>query len=156
MTAEIECAICLEVSVDPHTPPNCNHYYCKACFEKLQPNNGSLLCPQCRQPFKLADIKPYNVPQLPMKYCLDITCKPGNGCTKIHISDLCPRSEKLSKYSITPPTAEKVKALREEEDEVFKIPPKASYCFDITCPGGANAKCGKKHESDLLIGPLVS
>ncbi|KAM3173305.1 hypothetical protein ACTXT7_012760 [Hymenolepis weldensis] len=146
----MECAICLEVPVDPHTPKNCNHYYCKACFEKVLPNNGSLLCPQCRQPFKLEDIKPYNAPQHPMRYCLDIMCKPGSGCTKLHIDDLCPKLER------PPVAAKKVEVDLEDEVESFKLPPNVSYCFDITCPGGKKAKCGKKHESDLLVGPLAS
>lgn len=97
------------------------------------------------------DIKPY-VPKREFRYCMDLTCKPGSGCTKLHIDDLCPN---FPKYE--PPTSAPETDPRDDyKVDIYVMPEKATYCADITCPGGPYAKCGKKHESDLGINALAS
>ncbi|VDD75546.1 unnamed protein product [Mesocestoides corti] len=33
--------------------------------------------------------------------------------------------------------------------ETWKPPPDATFCFDVFCPGGKEARCGKTHEEDF-------
>lgn len=85
---------------------------------------------------------------------MDLTCAPDSGCEKLHINDLCPG---LPKYDL-----EDARNIPEDEPcdnykaDIFVIPDDATYCADISCPGGKKATCGKKHESDLGLTALPS
>ncbi|KAL5963614.1 Tripartite motif-containing protein 26 [Taenia solium] len=148
---EFECPICLDFTIDPYVPPDCQHFNCRRCFDTIQPVNGFLSCPQCRKLFKLDDIKPYEPPLPSIRYCLDLTCQPGSGCTKVHIDDLCKIPE-----TTTPPTQQPVEDEREDDDAIFQLPKDATYCTDICCPGGKDAKCRKWHEADLNLRALAT
>ncbi|VDM23181.1 unnamed protein product [Hydatigera taeniaeformis] len=148
---EFECPICLDFTIDPYVPPDCQHFNCRKCFDTIQSVDGLLSCPQCRKLFKIDDIKPYEPPLPSIKYCLDLSCQPNSGCTKLHLEDLCRISE-----TTTPPTKQATEDEKEDEGTIFKLPEDATYCTDICCPGGRNAKCGKKHEADLNLMALAS
>lgn len=140
----------MDLTIDPYVPPDCQHFNCRKCFDTIKPVNGQLTCPQCRKSFKLEDIRPYEPPLPSIKYCLDLTCQPGSGCTKVHIDDLC-------KIPVTTTPAPRVTlAEKEDEDDIFQLPKDATYCTDICCPGGIDAKCGKKHEEDLNLTALAT
>jgi hypothetical protein len=51
------CAICLRHLDDAKRLP-CNHYFHRACLQRLMENGGTPLCPVCRQP--LFNLQPHN------------------------------------------------------------------------------------------------
>ena len=145
----IECAVCLGDPVDPQIIPECEHFFCRACLDQLKPNDGQLLCPLCRRAFSRNDVRPYKL-EAEMSYCLDLTCQPGSGCTKLHIDDLCPNLEEIKPVQVP------IEAIVKPEIEKFEVPENAIYCMDIFCPGGDGATCGKLHESDLGVPALAN
>lgn len=128
----------------------------------MRPTEGKLLCPMCRRDFLIKDLKPVKLPEdesskveseeeveeeegdFDMRYCLKLTCKPNSGCKKLHFDDLCPSLPQKE----GPKVIEDLPPEKEEED--FKLPEDARYCWDIECPGGEKATCGKIHESDIF------
>ncbi|KAH9278912.1 hypothetical protein ECG_08118 [Echinococcus granulosus] len=144
---EFECPICLDFTVDPYVPPCCEHFNCRKCFNSIQPVNNLLSCPICRKQFRLDQIKPYEPEPPSMKYCLDLSCQPNSGCTKVHIDELC----KNPTGTFTPLAKLPRENTGEINEPTLELSENATYCNDICCPGGRNAKCGKKHEEDLNL-----
>ncbi|XP_063054238.1 zinc-binding protein A33-like [Engraulis encrasicolus] len=57
----IQCPVCLSDFVDPAILP-CQHSYCRNCITgHVNASIGPSLCPECREPFSLADIRPNRV-----------------------------------------------------------------------------------------------
>ncbi|VDD75545.1 unnamed protein product [Mesocestoides corti] len=140
-----ECSICLSLPTDPHILPACKHYFCGACINNLRPIDDELRCPNCRAIFTQDEIHPYIPPEKNAKYCLDLECSPDSGCKKLHIDNFF-TDQPATEYVPPPPPEE---APRPATPETWKPPPKAKYCFDVCCPGGLEATCGRKHESDF-------
>ncbi|KAM7539005.1 hypothetical protein Aperf_G00000058036 [Anoplocephala perfoliata] len=166
-TAAPECPICMQYPNNPHEIAGCKHVYCRECIDSLRPTDSKLLCPLCRREFVIKDLRPVKLPAPPeegesgeseseeeeegdpeMVYCLKLTCKPGSGCKKVHIDDICPSPPQEER---TKPKEEPTpKGLPPEPEDTFKLPEDATYCWDIECPGGSEATCGKIHESDIF------
>ncbi|XP_073714702.1 E3 ubiquitin-protein ligase TRIM39 [Misgurnus anguillicaudatus] len=51
MSAELQCAICLDVFNDPVTTP-CGHNFCKICLKKCWDNSENCRCPNCKEIFE--------------------------------------------------------------------------------------------------------
>ena len=48
----LSCPVCLEVFTEPKILPCC-HTFCLKCLEKIQQENGEVICPQCRKSHKI-------------------------------------------------------------------------------------------------------
>jgi hypothetical protein len=49
MDPDFTCAVCMEVLLDPVTPP-CGHALDQRCMQKLLDTGGQRTCPTCRDP----------------------------------------------------------------------------------------------------------
>ena len=128
----LECAICLQQPADPCALPECRHYFCRGCIYQLQPNNGRLLCPLCRRQFTLDQIQPY-IP---------------TGETAYHRVDLEQnRSFFYPFFPIFPTAALICPIVRARAPPT--VPVNVPYCMDALCPGGPNARCGRRHDLRL-------
>ncbi|XP_063054235.1 nuclear factor 7, brain-like isoform X1 [Engraulis encrasicolus] len=58
LSLHIQCPVCLSDFVDPVSLP-CQHSYCRQCITgHANVSLGPSQCPECRQPFSMADIRP--------------------------------------------------------------------------------------------------
>ena len=65
------CPVCLDI-MHKKCYTRCNHMFCQECIVKVLQSNNDDICPVCRNPIKLTDIKLYetNGPLLPnLKIC---------------------------------------------------------------------------------------
>lgn len=178
MSEGIECSICLQYPNDPHEIPKCKHFFCRECFDSIRPIEGKLLCPLCRDEFLIKEIRPCKLPEKPkenygdkpeagkeennesennnsdMAYCLKLTCQPNSGCKKIHIDEIC--TTPLPKGKVGNRSISRNTKFMTEPKDAFKLPDDAAYCWDISCPGGKDAACGKIHESDIFCAVTTS
>ena len=125
-------AICLQPPADPCALPESTHYFCREYIYNLQPSNGRLLCPLCRRQFTLDQIQP---------------CIP-TGETTYHRVDLEQiRSFFSPSFPILPTAAPIFPIVRGRAPPTVSV--NVPYCVDSLCPGGPNARCGRRHDLRL-------
>uniref|UniRef100_A0A5K3FBH6 RING-type domain-containing protein n=1 Tax=Mesocestoides corti TaxID=53468 RepID=A0A5K3FBH6_MESCO len=137
------CSICLSRPRNPFILSNCRHYFCGSCLQDLIALNDNLSCPNCRASFYEEEIRPVVIPALYTRYCMDMECPPHSDCKKLHVDSF------ITKKPQTTPDPPPEEVPRPTTPETWKPPPDATFCFDVFCPGGKEARCGKTHEEDF-------